>query len=454
MAQRLREGPGAARQTLEIARSYGGQPSWYDLAATPLRDRGRRLAGDLVVLRDVTERVAVARRLAEARDQALAADRAKSEFLATMSHEIRTPMNGVIGMTDILLDSGLNDDQLDCALRVRAAAESLLTILNDILDLSKIEAGKLELVRRPFELRAVVEEAIELMAPTAYEKGLEIACLLDPNVPERVVGDHGRIRQILLNLLSNAVKFTDRGEVIVRVEGVAQEGTAHRIRFEVCDTGIGIPEAAHKKLFELFSQVHASSTSPYGGTGLGLAIVKRLVELHGGEVGFSSGPGSGSVFWFLLHFEKAADEAVTPSWTGVVRILCVDDSAACRAQMAEQLVSAGIAAETVVDASQAVGRLRRAQAEGRPFDLVILDDDLGETDPLDLARRLRQADDLGRPSIIVLAPPGTSAADGELDEMDGMVVRVRKPTRRATLLARIRPLVSEPQARAASSDPW
>jgi CheY-like chemotaxis protein len=212
----------------------------------------------------------------------------------------------------------------------------------------------------------------------------------------------------------------------------------------VRDTGIGIPAAAQEHLFDPFSQVHASSTSPYGGTGLGLAIVKRLVELQGGEVGFSSRASEGSTFWFTLALARVADAdaGATPSWSRPVRVLCVDDSAACRAQMEEQLGSAGLAAEAAANASQAIARLRKAAAEGRPFDLVVLDDDLGGTDPLDLARRLRHAEELGRPSIIVLTPPGTRAGEGDLAGVDGKVTRVRKPPRRATLLARIRPLVS------------
>ena len=453
LADRLREGPGAARLSMEVARPDAGETRWFELAAAPLRDRGRRLAGDLVVLRDVTERVAAARVLAEARDQALAADKAKGEFLANMSHEIRTPMNGIIGMTDILLDSGLSEDQRDFAGRVRAAAENLLGILNDILDFSKIEAGKLELEQREFELRTIVEEAVELMAATAYEKGLEIASLFGAGVPERVLGDSGRTRQVLLNLLSNAVKFTDHGEVVVRVELVAEDAASVRLRFEVRDTGIGIPEAARSHLFDPFSQVHASSTSPYGGTGLGLAIVKRLVEMQGGEVGFDSRSGDGSVFRFTLRLGRAGEgrEGGAPEWTRSIRVLCVGDNASCRAQISEQLASAGLAAEAAPDAPQALARMRRAAVEGRPFDLLVLDDTLGDADSLDFARRVRRTEDLGRPSIIVLAPPGTSAADSELDAEEGFVARVRKPTRRAALLARIRPLVSPPIAKASAS---
>jgi PAS domain S-box-containing protein len=450
-AQRLREGPGAGRLSMEVARPEPSGTRWYELVAAPLRDRGRRLAGDLVVVRDVTDRVASARNLAEARDQALAADKAKSEFLANMSHEIRTPMNGIIGMTDILLDSGLSEDQRDFAGRVRAAAENLLGILNDILDFSKIEAGKLELEQREFELRTVVEEAVELMAGPAYEKGLKIASLFGSGVPERVVGDPGRTRQVLLNLLSNAVKFTDHGEVVVRIDLVSEDGTSVRLRFEVRDSGIGILESARSHLFDPFSQVHASSTSPYGGTGLGLAIVKRLVEMQGGDVGFDSRSGEGSVFWFTLRLgrvEATSDDG--PTWTRSLRALCVDDSASCRAQMAEQLASAGLDAEAAADAPQALARLRRAVVEGRPFDLLVLDDTLEQADALDFARRVRRNADLGRPSIIVLAPPGTSAADSHLDA-EGFVARVRKPTRRAAFLARIRPLVAPPVAKASTA---
>ncbi|MDG2304069.1 MAG: histidine kinase N-terminal 7TM domain-containing protein [Candidatus Binatia bacterium] len=311
LADILPEGPDALRLAhdktgrlesagIEIARGNLGDRRWYELRAWPLKERSGHFVGDMLVMQDRTESIVIARSLADARDLAQSADDAKSDFLATMSHEIRTPIHGILGMTEILLDSDLQDEQRECAERSRAATLNLLNIINDILDFSKIEAGKLILEREPFELRRVVDETLGLVATAAVEKKLALTSTIEPGVPEQVLGDVGRIRQILLNLVANAVKFTETGEVAVRVDACRNGGPKDRLHFEVRDTGIGIPDEAKEKLFESFSQVGPSIARNYGGTGLGLAIVKRLVEQMGGEVGFESAPGAGSTFWFRV----------------------------------------------------------------------------------------------------------------------------------------------------------
>jgi PAS domain S-box-containing protein len=268
--------------------------------------------------RDITERkraeeerAVYTRELAEARDQALASTRAKSAFLANMSHEIRTPMNIIIGMTDIALDCDVPSEPRHCLTRVRAAATALLGIVNDILDSSKIEAGHLALAQVELSLRTTIEDVVRLLAPSADAKHLTLTCTVPDDLPARVKGDSGRLRQVLTNLVGNALKFTDVGSVAVEARVLDQTPTTVTIRVTVCDTGIGIPPERQAAMFERFIQADGSTTSRYGGTGLGLTISRQLVALMGGDIGMESQPGRGSTFWFDVTFERAAAAAST-----------------------------------------------------------------------------------------------------------------------------------------------
>jgi len=403
---------------------YWAHPQWS----------GKVILGGVVAFIDITQRKQIENVLKRTNNELmqanLAMDRAneaKSEFLASMSHEIRTPLNAIVGMTGLLLDTRLTHEQRDCADTIRVSSEILLILINNILDYSKIEATKMELESHPFDLGLCIEEALELVAPKAREKGIEIAYRIMGDLPWYLIGDMTRLRQILVNLFSNGVKFTERGEVLLMVSGTPREADTYEIHFAVKDTGIGIPPDLQNRLFQSFSQVDASTTRRFGGTGLGLAISRRLCELMGGRMWVESSgvPGEGSTFHFTVVLTIAPQQAVPQTDTDLDvlkgrRILLVDDSAADRDILALHASRWQMEATAVASGPEAIECINR----GEKFDVAVLDMQMPEIDGHALADAIRRAPNGRKLPLVLLASIGLRITDAECSHF---AARLSKP---------------------------
>ena len=388
------------------------------------------------VARDITERIAAeeqlrdAKQMAEdARQTAEDAARAKSEFLANMSHEIRTPLNAVIGLTRLLLDTPLNEEQLEFVDTVRTSSDSLLTIINDILDFSKIDAGKLDLEEQAFDLRRCIEEALDLLAPKAADKGLELAYDVESTVPNVVIGDVTRLRQILVNLLSNGIKFTESGEVTVTVSAQRLDDERFQLLFSVCDTGIGIPREHKERLFRSFSQIDTSTTRKYGGTGLGLAISRQLAELMGGKMWVDSTEGEGSDFQFTILVTQGPDDELADyldDQTALVeqKALIVDDNATNRLILLKQLNSWGMDAVAVESGAEALRNLRN----GEHYDVAILDMQMPGMDGQMLARQIKEGELAIELPLVMLSSLGRPLSGKDDALFEAMLTKPVKPS--------------------------
>jgi two-component system sensor histidine kinase/response regulator len=406
-AQRLLAGEKFAYDARALTSS--GSAIDVQVAVAPLLDDANRCIGSIAVTRDVTQHKRSEEALRLAREAAEAANHAKSSFLARMSHEIRTPMNGVLGMTELLLETGLTSTQRKYAETVQRSGKTLLGIINDLLDFSKIEAGKLELENVDMDLRRTMEDIVDLLAERARAKGLELACSVPPDLVTHVRGDPLRLGQVFTNLLGNAIKFTDQGSVVIRVAGVEETASHVTMRFAVSDTGVGVSAEAQSRIFEEFAQADGSTTRKHGGSGLGLAISKQLVEMMGGSIHVESVLGGGSTFWFTATFEKQAAHAQGEAsgaplglLTGA-RALVMEASPINRGILLEQMANWGMNTRVAETPEQVIDFLVDAAARSLPYDVAIIDLGAPGIDAFDLARTIRARADIAKARLVMLS---------------------------------------------------
>ncbi|MBI5383245.1 MAG: response regulator [Verrucomicrobia bacterium] len=422
---------------LQRSTDKDGRDTWASVTKVPIFNRNNAITGIVGISRDITKLKQAEEALETARDAALETARIKSEFLANMSHEIRTPMNAIVGMADLLLDTPLSTEQQEFAETIRNSTDTLLHLINEILDFSKMEAGKLVIETIDFDLRKVIESTADMLADRAQRKGVEVACWLDDDVPTRLRGDPSRLRQVLTNLLANAIKFTERGEVVVRVTKQQETSSRVKVRVSVIDTGIGIPPKVLPLIFQAFTQADGSTTRKYGGTGLGLAISRQLVELMGGEISVESTEGQGSSFSFVLPLEKQPESAAPPpppeprSLEGA-RVLVVDDNATNRKILRHQLDRWHVRNEAAGDGFEALRLLREAAQSGPPFTLAILDMQMPEMDGLALAHAIK-GDPLTAATRLVMLTSIGHRLDAETRFSAGIEKYLVKPVKQSRL---------------------
>ena len=433
-------------------RRTDGQVFWASGIVIPVLDQAGGPSRCIVILHDVTRRHKALQALKGAKEAAEAASSAKSEFLANMSHEIRTPMNAIIGMTELALCTKLDENQRDYLETVKDSAESLLVLLNDILDLSKIESGRLEIDCVPFDVAKLIGDTLKTLAVPASQKGLELAWRISSVVPEQVVGDPVRVRQVLFNLVGNAVKFTERGEVVVRVDAERQSAEEASLRFTVTDTGAGIPGDRMERVFQAFRQGDSSTTRRYGGTGLGLAISSHLVELMGGKLLAKSQVGEGSTFNFTVRFglpRSQRDEAARGVELSGKTALVVDDNATNRQILHDTLKTWGMLITVTDGAQAALAELRNAAARGEPFELVVLDAVMPQMDGFELAAEIRNLDS-PVPTLLMLSSADRPSDLARCREL-GLTTYLTKPVASADL--RLAILEAFGQTTSAKSEP-
>jgi len=441
MAAEFEESPDHSEFSARFERPVAGSsPRILLLHSKAMLGDDGATTGWVGTLADITSEAGAEAAMAEARDQADKASSLKSDFLANMSHEIRTPMNGVIGLTELLLETDLNENQREFAQTLSNSGQALLTVINGILDFSKIETGKLEVEDVEFSVQTIVDDVVDLLAPSARAKGLDLMASLDRSVPAVVSGDPSRLRQVLTNLAGNAIKFTHSGEVAIRVTAVRAAGSRRSetvLRFELTDTGVGIAPDKLAMIFEPFTQADTSTTREYGGTGLGLAISSQLVTLMRGEVGTSSVVGTGSTFWFTVKVQALADEGAFERWSpdsdlAGVRILVVDDNDTQRSILSDYLTRWGMTVDTADSAANAWDALHTAVDDGRPITVALVDQSMHKLNAVNLATAIHTDSTLETRLVLM-----TEEGSVDLAELEAGA-SLSKPIHREDLRAALR----------------